>query len=245
MSAKNPYDKFAEVFDSYVRADFHRDYYNLILKIFKKWKLEPKNILDLACGTGKLAKIFLDNGYTIEGLDISESMLNIAIKKGLKVYQGNIVDFELGKKYDLILCVYDSLNYVLKQSDLQKCFKSVNRHLFEKGVLIFDMNSDYRINKILPTYKIDYHKIGDTELFWFNSHRHNTWIGELIIFEKTEDGKYQRFYEKHIERAYKLPIIKKLLKKANFEILETFSDHKFNEIKRDSKRWYFVCERIN
>ncbi|MFB0563293.1 MAG: class I SAM-dependent methyltransferase [Candidatus Lokiarchaeia archaeon] len=244
MSLKNPYAKFAEVYDLFVRADFHKEYYRFIIRILNKLKFKPESVLDLACGTGKLAKLFLDNGYMVEGLDISESMLSIARKRGLTVYQGNMVDFELGKKYDLILCVYDSLNYILKQSELLRCFKSVNRHLNEKGKFIFDMNSDFKINKVLPAYKTDYHKIGDTELIWLNSHKRNKWIGELILFIKTENGKFRRFFEKHVERAYKIDTIKKLLKKASFEILGAFSDYKFNEIKKDSKRWFFICKKL-
>jgi hypothetical protein len=106
------------------------------------------------------------------------------------------------------------------------------------------MNSDFKINEVLPTYKNDYRKIGDTELMWLNSHRRNTWIGELILFERTEDGKYQRFYEKHVERGYKITVIEKLLKRAGFGILEMFSDFKFNEIRNDSKRWFFVCKKL-
>lgn len=241
---KSPYEKFAEVFDSFVRGEFHREYYNFIIRVLKKLKFKPRNILDLACGTGKLAKIFLDAGYEIEGLDFSQSMLNIARKKGLNVYQGNMINFELGKMYDLIICAFDSLNYILKQSDLLKCFKSVNRHLNQNSLFIFDTNSDFRINEVLPKYKNDYHKIGDTELIWVNSHRRNTWVGELILFERTEDGKYQRFYERHVERAYRIVAIEKLLKRAEFEILETFSDFKFNEIRKDSKRWFFVSKKL-
>ncbi|WXG42215.1 MAG: class I SAM-dependent methyltransferase [Candidatus Freyarchaeum deiterrae] len=243
MVAKNPYEKFAEVFDSFVPGEFHKDYYRFIIKVLKKLRFKPKSILDLACGTGRLTKLFLDAGYEVEGLDSSQSMLNIARGRGLKVHHGNMISFELGKKYDLVICVFDSLNYVLKQSDLQKCFKSVSRHLNRDGLFIFDMNSDYKINEVLPTYKNDYHRIGDTELIWLNSHHRNTWIGELILFERKEDGLYQRFYEKHVERGYTLAAIEKLLKKVQFGILVKFSDFKFNEIVKDSKRWFFVSKK--
>lgn len=245
MRAKNPYERFAEVYDAYVRADFHEDYYHLIKKVLNRLKFKPKTILDLACGTGKLAKLFLDHGYVVEGLDISENMLRIAKKRGLKVYQGDMVDFKLGVKYDLIICAYDSLNYILEKSDLQKCFNSVNKHLNFEGIFIFDMNSDYKINVVLPTFKTDYHKIGDTELIWLNAYQRNMWVGELVIFEKTRNGKYRRFYDKHVEKAYKMNTIKKMLEKANFEILENFSDYKFKKIEKDSKRWFFVCKRVN
>jgi SAM-dependent methyltransferase len=222
---------------------FYEDYFEFIMRTLGKLGLTPKTVLEIACGTGKLAKIFLDKGYSIEGLDISRSMLTVAKKKGLKVYQGNMVDFELNKKYDLILCIFDSLNYIQEASELQQCFKSVNKHLNQDGLFIFDMNSDFKINKIIPDFKTEYYKVGDIETVWLNSHETDTWISEMIFFEKTKDGKYVRFCEKHIEKAHKIGIVRKLVKKADFEIVESHSDFQFSKIRRNSKRWFFICKR--
>jgi len=242
MEPIRSYEKFAEVYDLVTPEEFYFDYYNFIKKILKSLNFKPQNILDVACGTGRLAKIFLDKDYDVKGLDISESMLEIARKRGLKVYQSNMVDFNVGQKYDLIISTYDSLNYVLQESSLKKCFNSIKKHLNQKGIFICDMNSDYKINKVLPEYKVDYYDFSEAnaELIWLNSHEPNLWIGELLLFKKVEDGKYERFSEKYIERAYELKTIKKLLKEAEFEILETYSDFEFNKIKKDSKRWFFV-----
>lgn len=242
MEPIRSYEKFAEVYDLVTPEEFYFDYYNFIKKILKSLNFNPQNILDVACGTGRLAKIFLDNDYDVKGLDISESMLEIARKRGLKVYQSNMVDFNVGQKYDLIISTYDSLNYVLQESSLKKCFNSIKKHLNQKGIFICDMNSDYKINKVLPEYKVDYYDFSEAnaELIWLNSHQKNYWIGEVILFKKAEDGKYDRFYEKYIERAYELKTIKKLLKEAEFEILETYSDFEFNKIKKVSHRWFFV-----
>lgn len=243
MSKEKPYEKFAEVYDSIMPDKFYKDYYNFIVKILKKLKFKPESILEVACGTGKLMELFHKKGYQIEGLDLSEGMLNIAKKKGLKVYQGNMINFRLNKKYDLILNIFDSLNYIQKLTDLQKCFVTTNRHLNKNGLFIFDMNSDFKINKVIPKFKTEYYKIGNTELIWLNSHKQNKWVSEMIMFCKT-NKKYERFYEKHIEKAYKLIKIKNLLKKANFELINIYSDFNFSKVKKNSKRWFFVAKKL-
>jgi SAM-dependent methyltransferase len=245
MAAKSLYEKFAYVYDSIMPDRFYEDYYGFIVEILERFEIRPIESLEVACGTGKLAKIFLDKGYAIEGLDLSESMLNIAKKKGLKVHQGNMIDFELNRKYDLILCIFDSLNYVQQQSELQQCFDSVNKHLDQDGLFIFDMNSDYKINKTIPRNfaKIQYYKIGDIELIWLNSSEPNTWIADMIFFEKAENGMYRRFCEKHIEKAYKLNIVKSTLKKSRFQIAASYADFEFSKIKKNSNRWFFVCRK--
>jgi len=243
MSNDKSYEKFAEVYDSIIPDKFHNDYYKFIVKILRKLKYKPESILEVACGTGKLMKIFDIKGYNIEGLDLSKNMLYIAKKKQLRVHQADMVNFDFNKKYDLILNIFDSLNYVQNISDLQKCFESTNKHLCQNGLFIFDMHSDFKINKILPNVNTEYYKIGDTELIWLNKHKPNIWIAEMIMFSKS-NGKFTRFYEKHVEKAYKLTRIKKLLKKTNFELLYIYSDFNFGKIKRNSKRWFFVTRKI-
>lgn len=197
----------------------------------------------MACGTGRLTNIFHKKGWVIEGLDLSKEMLSIAKKKGFKIHKRNMINFNLNKKYDLILNIFDSLNYIHKSSDLKKCFQTANRHLNEKGFFIFDMNSDFRINKIKSINKTEYYKIGETELIWLNKHIPNFWIIELIIFCKNKE-KYTRFYEKHIERAYPLNEIKRLLKITNFEIISIYSDFNFDKVKNNSKRWFFIARKL-
>jgi predicted TPR repeat methyltransferase len=129
-----PYNKFAEIYDTlysdiYRYDHFWEEYYNFIIQTLEKRGLKPRRILELACGTGKLTKIFQDNGYSIEGLDYSKNMLKVARQKGLTVHQDNMKNYDLGKKYDLIICVFDSLNYIQTQSDLQQCFITTYNHL--------------------------------------------------------------------------------------------------------------------
>ena len=237
-----PYTKLAEIYDSIFKSKkFYKNYYDFIFKILKNIEIIPKSILELACGTGILAKIFLDKGFSIEGLDISKNMLEVAEKKGINTHLANMINFKLGKKYDLILCIFDSLNYIQNQSDLLCCFRSVKKHLSEKGLFIFDMNSDYYINEVIPRHGNEYHKIGNIECIWLNSHEPNTWISELIFFEEIEGGVYRRYYERHVEKAYKLTDIKNLLKKAEFYSIETYSWFDFSELGDDTQRWFFVC----
>jgi SAM-dependent methyltransferase len=246
MKNKQPYKKFSEVYNKIMRDGFYLEYYKFINKIFKKLKFKPRNILELACGTGKLAHIFLKNGHKIEGADISNEMLKFARKKGIKCFQKNIAKFNLGKKFDLILCTYDSLNYLKKNKDLEDCFRCVKKHLYPGGLFIFDLNSEYKINKIIASKFKEiglsrYYKIKKMEIFWLNLWRKNKWIAKIIIFEKIKSGFYRRFIEEHIEAAYGFSKVKKILKKTGFKIIGVYSDFRFNPVTKNSLRWFFVC----
>ncbi len=236
--AGEPYKKFAEVYDSLLdQQRFYDGYYRFIVKILGKLKFSPKSILDLACGTGKLAEIFLRNGYRIEGLDLSKEMLRIARKRGLKVHAGNMTRFNLRKKFDLVLCTFDALNYLRSLSDVKKCFEKVILHLNDNGLFIFDFNSDYKINQHLPKVsKTVQYDVGSVEVLWSNYHKPDTWVAEIGV---TSKGK--KSYEKHVEKAYSIAEIRRLLKDAGFKIIGVYSDFEFNEVKKNSLKWFFVC----
>lgn len=238
-----PYKNFAEIYDSFVDKAFYEDYYNYIIQTLKKLGIHPETLLELACGTGNLAILFKNAGFNIEGLDISNDMLKIAKHKGLRVFNTDMVNFSLAKEYDLILCVFDSLNYIQKKQDLLSCFKQVNRHLKDNGLFIFDMNSYYKITKVMPKFRTAYHRSTDLDIVWQNSLKKDTWISEMAVFKKLRSNIYQKFCETHIEKAYTLPTVKSLLKKSGLGILSLHSDFKLNTVKNTSKRWFFVCRK--
>ncbi len=241
MGSQKPYKKFAEIYDKIMDGEFYKSYTDFILKILRRFRLKPQRILDLACGTGRLTKILLLKGFLVEGVDSSEAMINIARKRGIKCYRQNIINFKLPQRYDLILCTYDSLNYIRNLKSLKKCLSSIKKHLKPEGIFVFDMNSDFKINKLI-TPSVRYYKTGTTDLIWVNSKKPGAWISEMIIFEK-KNRKYQRYYEKHIEKSYKLDSIKNLLKQFNFKILGIYSDFKFSKVKINSLRWFFICQK--
>jgi len=66
--------------------------YKKIIKMFKSISL-PKDakILDAGCGTGKLASFWLNEGYDILGVDVSDGALAITNKKGVKTIKADIL----------------------------------------------------------------------------------------------------------------------------------------------------------
>ena len=183
MHSKTHYQKFAEIYDEIMGVKFYNSYAEFIFRILHKFNIKPAKILDVACGTGRLAKLISLRGYLAEGIDSSSEMINIAKKRGIKCFIKNIINFRLPQKYDLILCTYDSLNYITNLRDLKKCFSSIKKYLQPKGVFIFDMNSDFKINKLIAP-SVRYYKKKNTELIWVNSKKPNTWIAEMILFVK-------------------------------------------------------------
>ena len=136
------FSKSAQYYDDiYGAAD--KGYFEEAAKIHRfiqKYKpTKGKTLLDVACGTGVHAGV-LRKYYKVEGLDLDASMLKVAKKKfsNIRFHQGNMVDFDLKREFDVVTCLFSSIGYVKTRSKLRKAIMNMNKHLLPGGVLIVE-----------------------------------------------------------------------------------------------------------
>ncbi len=203
----NSYQGFAQLYDA---LTFDVDYENIaafIHSIFQKHGLNEGLVLDLACGTGTLTLALASKGYEMLGADLSEDMLSVARQKegaeGILFLNQSMDDFELYGTVDAIVCVLDSINYLTEPEALLKTFRLCANYLNPGGLLIFDVNSEYKFSSVLGnqtyTYETD-------EIFynWENEYDPKSRLCDLYLtfFCLEESGLYRRVDEVHTQRAY-------------------------------------------
>lgn len=113
------------------------------------------HVLDLACGTGQLAALFLDHGYEVVGLDLSPAMLEharannqVAVAAGrARFVEGDAADFELDERFGLVVSTFDALNHLPDFDDLEGCFASTAEVLAPGGWFIFDLNTRHGLQR--------------------------------------------------------------------------------------------------
>ena len=177
------------------------------------------SVLELASGSGVMASILKNKGYEIIASDISESMKEAAKNN----YNGeylilNMIDYNLNKKFDLILCICDSINY-LQEDELDKFFKCAYNHLNQNGRLIFDMHSIKRIDEFKEQY-IEEGFVLDTPYQWtIMSDEYENLINEHFTFY-TKDAMIQ---EHHTQNVFKLDSVKEKMNNLfNVRAIEDF-----------------------
>ncbi len=134
------YARFAAFYDDIMddpgrRADRVRRFVEL-------YRPGAVSLLELGCGTGSiLARLELIP--TLAGLDRSPQMLERARVKvpRAELFQGDMAAFSLGKRFDVVICVFDSLNHLLTLDAWQSLFTAAHDHLVEDGLFIFDVNT--------------------------------------------------------------------------------------------------------
>ena len=173
-------------------------------------------------------------------------MLSVAYNKlskfnNVSLLKQNMVNFHIGKKFDSIISICDSINYIINKEDLLNTFKKAREHLNDDGILIFDINSYSKLKNIIGENTF----IEDTEdvfYTWENYFDEENSICKffLTFFVKNKNGSYRRFDEEHIERAYHIEEIVDLLKKAKFSHIYYYDAFTFDEPKKESERINFV-----
>jgi SAM-dependent methyltransferase len=100
---------------------------------------EGNTLLDVACGTGVHLE-HLQTWYQVEGLDLDEGMLAVARERlpDVPLHQGDMVDFDLGRQFDAVVCLFSSIGYAQKVPGLQRAVACMRRHLVPGGVLAFE-----------------------------------------------------------------------------------------------------------
>jgi len=139
----NEYKKFGYYYDE-VMSKLN---YDLWLEFIEPYLKPNDKILDLACGTATLVTMLKLKGYDAEGLDLSETILEIAKEKqkvnhlNFNLYHEDMTNFNIDKKYDMITCFFDSINFLNNKSKIKQMFNTIKIHLNPKGYFICDIFS--------------------------------------------------------------------------------------------------------
>jgi len=102
-------------------------------------------VLELACGTGRIAIPLAQAGFQVTGIDVAEGMLARAREKaasqGADVtwVHGDIRDFDLGQRFGLIILPVNALCHLLTLADFEAAMACVARHLADDGRFILSV----------------------------------------------------------------------------------------------------------
>jgi SAM-dependent methyltransferase len=132
-------------------SDFWEDKFQ---KIGLLWSFEPadsaifardlfaekgfKSVLIPGVGYGRNAKTFIDNGFEVTGIEISETAIRLARENGLdfQIYHGPVKRMPYGKSlYDGIFCY--ALLHLLNQNDRRQFLKKCFDQLQPGGMMVF------------------------------------------------------------------------------------------------------------
>ncbi len=225
---------------------------NYVESLIKRFHPLAKNILDIGCGTGIHASLFADRGYTVHGMDLSHEMLELANQKrksNLTFSQGNIQNFKLDKKFDVITSLFHVMSYQTSNEAVTSSFKSVFEHLHDTGVFIFDCWYGPAVLLDLPKVRIK--RMEDERLKVLrvtepviDINRSTVEVNfEVNVFEKQKE-ETQIVSEKHLMRYFFQNELYLFAEAAGLQIADIYAW--LSDIHPKDSSWYItvICRKI-
>ena len=232
------YDKWADIYDlvySYVRED---------IPFYVEEALRSKGpVIELGCGTGRVAIPIAEAGVGITGLDFSEAMLEVARSKAgrlqgndslLTLARADMREFSLDEKFSLAIIPFRGFLSLLTVEDQVKTLLNIRRHLASDGRLILNFFVP-DIDTLTQEGDVPYHLRDVTDpdtgarlVLWNQTScdAHNQVLSTRIIIEILDhDGAVS----KRIYRDLQLRYIYRwemhhLLKICGYEVLDLYGD---------------------
>lgn len=244
------YSGFAKVYDKFMDNIPYEEWTDYVRELLTEEGIRDGILLDLGCGTGSVTELLAKSGFDMIGIDNSEEMLEIAMEKkeqsGLDILYllQDMREFELYGTVKGVVSICDSMNYILEDEELEEVFRLVHNYLDNEGIFLFDMNTMYKYETLLSdnTFAEDRE---ECSFIWENYYDEEEAVNQydLSLFIREEDGRYAKYEETHLQRAYEQERVETLLKNAGFELLHVYDAFTKEVPAEDSERIYFICRR--
>ena len=236
------YDSINDAYDL-VYTDIHEKV-PFVVNILHKY--QRQDILELGCGSGLFTIPLKQQGFNIEGLEISSEMIKVTQKKqpDLKLHQGDMRSYNLQKSFDAILILSSTLTLLQNHEEMNQCLQRTYEHLKPGGILFLE----------LPNHSVEIQKSNGTQEYYANEDSSIIVVTQSLQIEKywreywyifrQSSGEFQKDEITCDEFLYSPSLLIEELQKTGFEILETYGDlfgNSFDE--NESWRRVLICRK--
>lgn len=212
------------------------------------------DILDVGCGTGRVLIHLAQEGYTVHGIDNDRAMLDRLDRKldhlphlqaNITYYDGDVLTYELDKKYRMILLTYNALMHFQDQETQLQLLTQLRGWLADDGLLVIDLPNAGDVFASQDTEAVLMERTflepesGHMVMLQSVSYLDRTsqvlhvdWIYDEIDGE----GLVHRTIAPHRLRYFFQPELTLLLKATGFEIAEVYGDTEDGEFADGSER---------
>lgn len=221
----------------------YRFWANYIYQITRRYcNPEKSSVIELAAGNGNLSKYLFKKFASYLASDNSISML-----KKFKVKKINSVCFDMiypsvNKQFDVIICSFDSVNYILSKKKLKTFFRNISGLLNSDGIFLFDAglirNSLHHQKYALKKGRVKNISFKRQSIFLQKSRIHKN-IFEFYL----EDG--TKIIETHRQKIFELKELFDIIDQCNLFVVDCFKAFTFRDCNEHNFRAQFVVKRKN
>ncbi|MGA2506731.1 MAG: class I SAM-dependent methyltransferase, partial [Chitinispirillaceae bacterium] len=137
------YDALAPIYDRIMSHVDYDEWVRLIERVSGKFlEVQRPSIFELGGGSGVLAELLMRRGFRYFGSDRSFSMCRLAHLRHAPFTCADALAIPLKKPFDLVVFLYDGINYLQTLEDYALLFSEAARCLLPGGLFLFDITTE-------------------------------------------------------------------------------------------------------
>lgn len=210
-------------------------------------ELRPVDVIDLGCGTGRLALILAGRGYRVAGVDPSKAMLDVARAKTaaetVSWIEGGVEKL-VTESADLVFMTGHVAQFFLTENAWREGLVNIRRALRVSGVLAFETRNPtsrpWEVWSREHSYRVTRTPIGDLET-WYEVASVRDRVVTYSLNYRFPTGEVARDDNQVIFRTDDEVAVS--LAKAGFVIERTYGDWDRSPVSPDSPELIYVASR--
>ena len=241
-SISPPYGRLADIYDFVMRHVDYRAWADYVEAAFARHGVNPVRVLDMACGTGTMALELSRRGYDMSGVDASEAMLAVARRKveaadrAIPLHVADLRRVEGLPTFDAVICLYDSMNYMMSPDEMGQAFRQVRPLVQQEGLFLFDVCTE--ANSIRYFRDMTDREVGNGFAYVRHSfYRDGIQTNDFAIRFQVS-GESVR--EVHQQRIYPVRTVLETVAASDFALLGAYEGFTFRTASEESDRVHFA-----
>lgn len=258
VSEVNDYTDFAHLYDFDDRS-ITKDDIPFFLEYAKKIN---GDILELACGTGRVLLPLAKAGFNVWGLDITKEMLEQFkmklsretedVQNRVTLIEQDMTSFKLDKKFSMITIPYRTFQLLINDTDQINCLKNVHSHLSDNGTFILTVFRPGQLTEDWTKYpeQEDWSRKDEETGITYKATNAKTGIDvnkqiiypDLNYYITEKSGEVKKLTQRVALKYYQEYQIKNLLQETGFEVVEEFGYYDKRPL-GEGTEYILVCKK--
>jgi len=242
------YSALAPFYDRLMaHVGYHR-WHILIEEIVRRYCATARpSIFEIGAGTGALGERLVAAGFSYIASDLSFPMCARARRRLEKTVcaDGRLLPLRGPARFDLMLFLYDGINYLMDSNEYQQLFFGVHAHLNPGGLFLFDVTTVFNSTANFNEY-LDADDYGDH--FYFRRSYYQALKGiqcnDFTIFSRDDGaGAYKKSTEHHEQKVFPVTVVRDCVPSNLFDILGIWDNFSFKKHNARSERVHFLLRK--
>ena len=267
------YGALAPLYDRLMaHVGYHR-WQDVVEQVIRRFGRSVKpSILEIGAGTGLLAQRLRGSGCRYVASDLSPDMCSLARTRVSQVVcaDGRSLPFRSSAYFDLVLFLYDGINYLIEKECWDRLFVEVHSRLSQGGLFLFDVTTEFNSINNFSEY-VDADDFGDCFYFRHSYYhaRQSFQFNDFTIFRRcgkadgirtapsaTRDSRdheqrlecdetalYTKSLEHHKQKVFPIGVIRGFVPDSLFEVLGVWDDFSLKKYTPRSERVHFLLRK--